>query len=85
MNKEQVIAFNSTLKIETIFFNDPSSVAGYIENGVISEINEASIAEKIMLLKSDEALQRRIKDNLSKKDYEDDYKIFCEKWKLLLS
>lgn len=40
MNKEQVIAFNSTLKIETVFFNDPSSVAGYIENGIIY-LNEA--------------------------------------------
>ena len=60
------------------------AVVSNMENGVISEINEASIAEKIMLLKSDEALQRRIKDNLIKKDYEDDYKIFCEKWEKLL-
>lgn len=79
--------------IEAMILNVPvvstATVGGYVvvsdmENGVVSEINEESIAEKIMLLKSDEALQRKIKDSLSKKDYEDDYKIFCEKWEKLL-
>ena len=60
------------------------AVVSDLEDGVISEINEESIAEKIMLLKNDKELQKRIKENLSKKDYEDDYKIFCKKWEKLL-
>ena len=60
------------------------AVVSDLEDGVISEINEESIAEKIMFLKNDKDLQKRIKENLRNKDYEDDYKIFCEKWKKLL-
>ena len=55
-----------------------------MENGVIAEINDESIAEKIVLLKNDIELQKNIKESLSKKDYEDDYKIFCKKWEKLL-
>ena len=54
------------------------------ENGLLSKVSSKSLAHNIRLLYNDDELQIKIKDNLSKKDYEDDYKIFCEKWEKLL-
>lgn len=52
--------------------------------GIVADINEKSLADKIMMIVKDKNLQKKIKENLEKKDYEKDYKIFCDKWKELL-
>ena len=53
-------------------------------DGVLSDISAESLAEKIKMLVKDKDLQNKIRENLSKKDYEEDYRIFCDKWKKLL-
>lgn len=53
-------------------------------DGVISEISADSFAEKILMLAEDKDLQTRIKENLNKRDYEEDYRVFCDKWARLL-
>ena len=52
--------------------------------GMIAEIDEKSLADKIMHLLNYEELQIKIKQNLNNKDYEEDYRIFCKRWKKLL-
>lgn len=53
-------------------------------NGLISDINSKSLAEKILQLKEDKLLQDKIKQELEKKDYSNDYQTFCRKWEKLL-
>ena len=53
-------------------------------DGVVSDISAESLAEKIMVLVKDKDLQNIIKENLDKKDYDEDYRIFCDKWKKIL-
>lgn len=54
------------------------------KDGLVSEINAASLSEKIRLLYNNKDLQVKIKQTLAEKDYSKDYDTFCLKWKKLL-
>ena len=53
-------------------------------NGLISDIDSESLADKILQLTNDKLLQTQIKKDLDNKDYSEDYQTFCKKWETLL-
>ena len=55
------------------------------ENGVISDINAESIAQKINLIYQDKDLLKTIYNTLSKIDYSKDYQRFRKEWRELLA
>lgn len=61
-----------------------TSIIEDCKDGIISEINSDSLAEKIILIYKNKDLQAKIKQVLADKDYSQDYEIFCSKWKRLL-
>ena len=52
--------------------------------GLIADIDAKPLADKIRHIISDKALRETISQNLANINYENDYKIFCDKWKDLL-
>lgn len=53
-------------------------------NGFIVDINAVSMAQKIMFVVNNNELKKKIKQELAKKDYSDEYQTFCQKWEKLL-
>ena len=53
-------------------------------NGLISDIDSESLADKLLQLTNDKFLQTQIKQELDNKDYAEEYQIFCQKWETLL-
>lgn len=52
--------------------------------GMISRIDSQSITYKVYQLINDDVLKEKIKSELQKIDYQDDYKRFCGQWRELL-
>ncbi len=79
--------------LEALRLNIPvistATVGGYsvIENGyngLISEINECDLADKITTLVKDKILYNKITDNLKNIDYTKEFEIFKKQWSNLL-
>ena len=73
----------STLAVTTATVGGKAVVSDN-ETGLVADINANSLSDKILELINNKDLQSKIKENLDKKDYEEDYKIFCDKWKKIL-
>ncbi len=53
-------------------------------DGVLADINEFSLAERIQYILENEELQNKIRKRLKEGDYSVEYKKFCDEWKKLL-